>query len=113
MTAPETISAVDPADWVTIWQSEMAALAVDPECTEAMLLWGQAWVAAGDGARGRDDEPSRGRDAEPSRGRDAEPPAGRAGADAAAGPAPAPLAPDVERELERLRGRIAELERGG
>ena len=77
--------AVDPADWVTIWQSELAALAVDRECAEALLLWGQPWVSAGD-----------------------QPP-GRPGPDAAAGAAPLGAAYDLERELARFREQLAGL----
>ena len=50
-------------DWATIWQSELAALAVDRECNEGFLAWGQAWVTAFDAPAGRTgpDAPPRGR----------------------------------------------------
>ena len=60
---------VDPADWVTIWQSEWAAIAVDREVLEGLtasaVAWNVALAARLDG------------------------PAGRPGADAPAGAAPA------------------------
>jgi hypothetical protein len=60
---------VDPLDWVTIWQSEWAAIAVDREVQEGLIavtgLWNAALAAGADG------------------------PPGRAGADAAPGAAPA------------------------
>ena len=50
---------VDPAwaDWVTVWQSEMAAMAVDREVHEALQraadLWATAALAAGHDPSGR------------------------------------------------------------
>ena len=65
---------VEPRDWVTIWQSEWAAMAVDREALEglaaAALAWNAAFAPRADGQ-----------------------PPGRAGADAAAGAAPAGAAP--------------------
>jgi hypothetical protein len=59
---------VDPLDWVTIWQSEWAAMAVDRELQEGLIVASTAWNTAL--AAGADGSP------------------GRAGADAAAGAAP-------------------------
>lgn len=63
---------IDPADWVTIWQSEWAAMAVDREVQEGLTATTQAWNAALAGVDG---------------------PAGRAGPDAAPGAASAGNAP--------------------
>jgi len=83
-------------DWITLWQSELAALAVDREAHEtwqAMLaLWAgaasamlQAWPH---------EHPDR-----------------RAGATAEAGAAPAAAAPDPrDAAIERLTRRVGELE---
>ena len=85
-------------DWVTIWQSEMAALAEDREALEM-------WRGAVDGWA---------RMAETMI--DAMPDAGLndrvSGSAAPAGAAPAPAAPDPrDAELARLAERVAELER--
>ncbi len=37
---------IDPNDWITIWQSEMAALAVDREIHEGLAAATHAWNAA-------------------------------------------------------------------
>jgi hypothetical protein len=37
---------VDPNDWITIWQSEMAAMAVDREIHEGLAAATHAWNAA-------------------------------------------------------------------
>ncbi len=37
---------IDPNDWVTIWQSELAAMAVDREIHEGLTATTQAWNAA-------------------------------------------------------------------
>ena len=85
-------------DWITIWHSEMAALATDREMQEFWLrmigLWAQAAEAAaqvlpaGDFAHGR------------------------AGADAPAGAAATVAAPDArDAAIERLARRVEELER--
>jgi len=37
---------VDPQDWVTIWQSEWAAMAVDRELQEGLIASTEAWNAA-------------------------------------------------------------------
>lgn len=90
-------------DWVTIWQSEMAALAVDREVQEATVRAADAWAAQARAAAGvwapvlqAADERAR----------------GRAGADAPAGAAAAAAAPD-ERDaaIGQLLQRVAELER--
>ena len=77
-------------DWVTIWHSEMAALAVDREQQEAVLRGVDAWGAVA---------------ALMAVGLDA---AGRAGADAAAGAAAADAASDAR--VLALERRVAELE---
>ena len=86
-------------DWITIWQSELAAAACDRELREGMArlveIWAQAarTIAAflpgpGDGAFGR------------------------AGAGAAAGTPAAHAAPDArDLVVQRLADRVAELER--
>ena len=88
-------------DWITLWQSELTALAADREMREAaqalIALWDSAAhsLAATFPARA-DDRPS-------GRPRPAEPPR----------PAPAAAAPaagDDGAELARLRARLAELE---
>ena len=38
--------AADPQDWVTIWQSEWAALAVDREVQEGLIAMTDAWNTA-------------------------------------------------------------------
>jgi hypothetical protein len=77
---------VDPADWVAIWQSELAALAVDRESHESVAALAGAWAGY-------------------------DPAGGRAGPDAPAGSPAAGIAPGVGRELDELRRRVAELER--
>ena len=83
--------AVDPQDWITIWQSELSALAVDREAHEGLVALSQAWASL---AHDRDDGP-----------------AGRAGADAPPGTAAPGAASGPGDEIDRLRRRIAELER--
>jgi ubiquinone biosynthesis protein UbiJ len=98
-------------DWLTIWHSEIAAIAVDRELREtwqgALAAWFGAAEAAlralrpapSDGSAGRAGSPSDLAARAPAR------------ADAAAGPAAAAAASDAGRdELERLRGRVAGLE---
>jgi hypothetical protein len=86
-------------DWITLWQSELAALAVDREAQEAwcvlLSLWAGAAgaVLAGLPRRLADDPRER-------------------PAATASRPAPAAAAPDTgDAEVERLRERVAELER--
>jgi hypothetical protein len=86
-------------DWITLWQSELEALAVDREAQEAwcalLSLWaGTAGAVFGGLPRGLADDPRQ--------------------RPAATAPRPAPTvaAPDAgDTEVERLRERIAELER--
>ena len=77
-------------DWVTIWHSELAALAVDREQQEAVLRGIDAWG---------------GMVAAVVAGLDA---AGRAGSDAAAGAPAVDAAPDAR--VLALERRVAELE---
>jgi hypothetical protein len=86
-------------DWITLWQSELAALAVDREMQEAWRVLLSLWAGAAAASlaalpRGMPHEPARTRPADAPR---------------AASPAAAPAAGDAE--IERLRGRVAELER--
>jgi hypothetical protein len=89
-------------DWITLWQSELAALAVDREAQETwhvlLSLWAGAAGALISGLpRGLPDEPAGRRAAGPA---------------AAPGAASVVAAPDArDAEVERLRGRVAELER--
>ena len=91
-------------DWITLWQSELAALAVDREAQETwhvlLSLWaGAAGAVIESWPRGAADDPAGHR-------------RGAAGAAAAAGAAPAAAAPDPrDVEVEQLRDRVAELER--
>jgi hypothetical protein len=88
-------------DWITLWQSELAALAAD---REAMETW-QAMIALWAGAAGAmlNGVPAA---SEPGDGADR-----RAGAAAASRPSPAAAAPDPrDAEIECLVGRVAELE---
>jgi hypothetical protein len=62
-------SGVDPQDWVTIWQSEWAAMAVDREVQEGLIAITDSWNTA---LAARSDRSP-----------------GLAGSDAAAGAAPA------------------------
>jgi hypothetical protein len=86
-------------DWITLWQSELAALAMDREAQEAWFVSLSLWVTAagavlGGWPRGLAGEPRR------------EPPA------AAPWPTPAAAAPGAcDAEVERLRERVATLER--
>ena len=83
----------DPADWATLWQSEVAALAVDREAQEGIHAWCQAWSSARERLAGHHAA------------------AGRTDADAAARPTPAAAAADPrDEQIEQLRRRIAELE---
>jgi hypothetical protein len=92
-------------DWITLWQSELTAAAADREVQETWQtlagLWAGAAAAMLHGLpRGAPD------------GRPAPPAPASPGAAAPARPAPAAAAPDArDAEIERLAGRIAELER--
>jgi hypothetical protein len=92
-------------DWITLWQSELTAAAADREVQETWQTLAGLWagVAAAMLAglpRGAGDGAAR------------TPRASRAGAAAPARPAPAAAAPDArDAEIDRLAGRVAELER--
>jgi hypothetical protein len=95
-------------DWIALWQSELAALAVDREGHEAwqtlLAMWaGQATAVFATIPRSSADDAARDRRTAPGDG--ARPPA----SPRPAATAPAPDARDVE--IERLRERVAELER--
>lgn len=86
-------------DWITLWQSELAALAMDREAQEAWFVSLSLWVTAAGAVLGG---LPRGLAGDSRR----DPPA------TAPRPAPAAAAPDVgDAEVERLRERIARLER--
>jgi hypothetical protein len=93
-------------DWITLWQSELAAAAADRELGEtwgtlAGLWAGIAGAMVQFAPRGVADD----RSGFPS-------PPGLAGAAAPARPAPAAAAPDArDAEIERLARRVADLER--
>jgi hypothetical protein len=94
--APEGADEALARDWITVWQSELAALAADREAGETwqqtLALWAglAACVLGGADAAG----------------------AHPAGADAASRPAPAAAAPDArDAAIDRLARRIGELER--
>jgi hypothetical protein len=107
---PTGAAAPSPADtwqdWVTIWQSELNALATDREAQQAwaklVAVWAAQARAAGAFLPGRGfDDPASGRTR-------AEPPAGPAA------PAAAPDAGIVEQQrlaIEHLARRVEELER--
>ena len=88
-------------DWITLWQSELAALAVDREAVETWQSMVALWAgAAGAMLNGVPSASGQGDRAD-----------GRAGAAAASRPAPAAAASDPrDAEIERLVGRVAELE---
>jgi len=93
-------------DWITLWQSELTAAAADREVQEAWQTLAGIWASVAGAMlqhlpRGVPDGTSAG----PR-------PAGSAGAAASARPAPAAAAPDArDAEIERLAGRVADLER--
>ncbi len=92
------------ADWIAIWQSELAGLAADREAQESwqalLALWAGAagaMLAASSAMRGHDSLHVG--------------PGGRAGAAEAPRASPVATAPDARAaEVERLAGRVAELE---
>jgi hypothetical protein len=93
-------------DWATIWQSELNALLVDREAREMLGSLLALWASAGSGfldllAKAMPDG-SAGRTAP------AQPPRPQA---AAAAPDAGRAGPDNGAEIERLRKRVAELER--
>jgi hypothetical protein len=88
-------------DWITLWQSELAALAVDREAHETWQQMLALWASLA-GALAR---------APPRGGADG---AGAHSAGAAAAPraSSAAAAPDArDAEIDRLAGRVGELER--
>jgi hypothetical protein len=87
-------------DWITIWQSELAAMATDRELQEGWLRLVDLWAQAAQQAV---------RFLPPPPAHDA---AGRSGPAAPAGPTPPVAAPDArDAALERLAARVEELER--
>ena len=83
-------------DWIVLWQSELAALAVDREAQETWQAMLVLWAGAASAML---------------RALPHEYPERRTGAAAAAGAAPAAAAPDTrDAAIERLNGRIGELE---
>jgi hypothetical protein len=87
-------------DWITLWQSELTALAADRELQEGWATLAALWAGAATAMLNR--LPRGGAD---GRGRDGS---------AAASPraAPAAAAPDArDAEIQRLSGCVAELER--
>jgi hypothetical protein len=100
-------------DWITLWQSELSAMAADPELRESwqtvMALWAGTMAAV---MRAQPREKAAGRHDRTG---------GQAGAADAPRSAPAPAASDArDAEIERLarnvavlERRLAELERGG
>lgn len=99
---------VDPKDWTTLWQSELAALAVDRECHEGLAAFSTAWSQLAIARHDASTAPATA--SGPSSGHDG--PARRPGPDAPPGAAPLDAAPDArDDEITRLRARIAELER--
>jgi hypothetical protein len=103
-TGARTGEATDPdtdrlRDWITIVQSELAALAADRELSETMQRMVAAWAQAAQAM------------VSARRGTARERPAGPARTDAAARPAAAAAASDArDAEIARLFGRVAELE---
>jgi len=86
-------------DWITLWQSELAALAMDREAQEAWFVSLSLWAAALGGVLGG---LPRGLAGEPRRDPLATAPR----------PTPAAAAPDAgDAEVECLRERVATLER--
>jgi hypothetical protein len=105
-------------DWITLWQSELTALAADQEMQEnwaaMMSLWAGAAAAMVNAMPRAAPRPSRssgaGRRDRPT-GPGNVPPAGRTAAAAAPGAPAAAAAPDPrDAEIQRLGGRVAELE---
>jgi hypothetical protein len=91
------------ADWITIWQSEMAALATDREMHEAWTRMVALWAQAAQGAA---------RLLPATLAATADGPSGRAGPAAPARPAPPVAAFDArDTALQRLADRVEELER--
>ncbi len=90
-------------DWLALWRSELAAMAVDRELRESWAamtgLWARTAQAASEAA------------AKAAFAAAPHEPARSPGADAPAGTAPAAAAPDARLdEIEQLNRRVAELE---
>jgi hypothetical protein len=102
---PEQADLVELArDWITLWQSELGALATDREAQEAWQTLISLWAGAAGALLG---PASRGSPAGSGERADR-----HAGAAAAAGAAPAAPAPEPrDTEIERLRSRVDMLER--
>jgi hypothetical protein len=87
-------------DWITLWQSELAAAAADREIQEAWQTFAALWAGAATAFA----------QALPRDGHDGR--SGGTGAAAAPRAAPAAVAPDSrDAEIERLRRRVDALER--
>ena len=98
------LTAIDPQelarDWITLWQSELAALATDREAQEAWQTCLAVWAGMAMSMTAM--LPRGGPSGAPGGGRPAD----------AARPAAAAAAPDArDAEIERLARHIAELER--
>ena len=93
-------------DWVTIWQSELAALADDREAAQTWQRMVDGWARMAEAMIAATPEPSPAHPSPAHRDERVPGPAAPAGATAAA------AAPDArDAELERLATRVAELER--
>jgi hypothetical protein len=87
-------------EWLTLWRSELAAMAVDRELAESWAAMTGLWAQTVQDAM-----------AKAARAATHYEPRGGTGADAPAGPAPAAAAPDPRLdEIEQLNRRVAELE---
>jgi hypothetical protein len=92
------------ADWITIWQSELAGLATDRELQEAWVRLVDFWARSAEATLRLLPQPAAAPQAD---GADR-----RAGAAAPPGAPPAMAAPDArDAALQRLAERVAELER--
>ena len=102
-------------DWITLWQSELAAMAADRETHEGwqamMSLWAGAAAGMMNAMPRAKPRPSGGAD-RARHDRPDVPATGRAAAAAAPGAAAAAAAPDArDAEIERLGRLVGELER--
>jgi len=100
-------------DWITLWESELAALAADPELAEhsaaGLGLWAGLWRAQLGALMPRarhepGDGPPRGADAPPRPAPGAAPSAAGSGAGDAGEPAWSLRLADLERRLAALEG---------
>ncbi len=87
-------------DWITIWQSELSAMATDRELQDAWVRLVKLWADAAESAARL--LPQTRHDQSPGRSRSAAPPR-----------APSVMAPSDDRDaaIRRLAERVAELER--